>query len=131
MTNANVVSIRKPQVLIVEDETIIALDIAFQLRDLGYEPLGPANRGEQAIEMTRRLRPQLVLMDIHLGGPMDGIAAAQYIRTEFDIPCIFLSAFTGDESRSLAQLANPAGYLPKPFTEYELRTVVAAALEGL
>lgn len=118
----------KPQVLIVEDETIIAMDIAMQLSDLGYEPLGPAITGEQAIEMAGRRRPRLVLMDIHLGSQMDGITAAQEIRTRFDIGCVFLSAFTGEESKARAMLTNPVGYLTKPFTEYELRTVMAAAL---
>jgi CheY-like chemotaxis protein len=121
----------KPQILIVEDEAIIAMDIAMQLRDLGYEPLGPARTGEQAIEMAERLRPQLVLMDIHLGSQMDGITAAQEIRAQFDIPCVFLSAFSAEESQARAKLTNPAGYLAKPFTESEMRAVMVAALEGL
>jgi CheY-like chemotaxis protein len=62
---------------------------------------------------------------------MDGIMAAQEIRTQFEIPCVFLSAFTGEESQALAKLTNPAGYLAKPFSEHELRTVMAAALEQL
>lgn len=119
----------KLQVLIVEDETIIAMDIAMQLRDLGYEPLGPAATGEQAIEMAARLRPQLVLMDIHLASPMDGITAAQIIRAQVNIPSVFLSAFSADGTKDRAQRTNPAGYLAKPFTEYELRTVMAAALQ--
>lgn len=119
----------KPQILIVEDETIIAMDIAMQLRDLGYEPLGPAVTGAQAIEIAGRLRPRLVLMDIHLGSQMDGIAAAQEIRSQYDIACVFLSAFTGDESQARAKRTNPAGYLAKPFTENELRTVLVGALK--
>ena len=128
-TNAN--TPRKPQILIVEDEAIIAMDIAIQLRDLGYEPLGPAVTGEQAIEMAKQLRPHLVLMDIHLGSQMDGITAAQEIRTQSEIACIFLSAFSRQENLSRAKLTNPAGYLAKPFTEYELHTVIAAALEAI
>jgi CheY-like chemotaxis protein len=112
----------------VEDEAIIARDIALQLSDLGYEPLGPVATGELAIEMAARLRPQLLLMDIHLDSQMDGITAAEAIRTQSDIPCIFLSAFTSPENLARAKLANPAGYLAKPFTEYELRSLVGAAL---
>ena len=119
----------KPQILIVEDEVIIARDIAMQLRDLGYEPLGPARTGEQAIEMVRQFRPQLVLMDIHLASTMDGIAAAQEIRTQSDIGCVFLSAFTGEESQTRAKLTNPVGYLAKPFTDDELSAVIAAAFK--
>lgn len=121
----------KPRILVVEDETIIALDIAMQLHDLGYEPLGPARTGEQAIEMAERLHPQLVLMDIHLGTQMDGITAALDIRAQFDIPCVFLSAFAGEESQARATLSRPAGYLAKPFTEHELRTVMVTAFAEL
>ena len=119
----------KRKILVVEDEMIIARDIVMQLCDLGYEPLGPADTGEQAIEMARQLRPDLVLMDVHLGSAMDGIEAAQAIRTQFDIPAVFLSAFSGDANRARAQLAKPAGYLAKPFEDYELREVIAAAFK--
>ena len=128
MSDPNAGVAPRPHILVVEDEAIIAIDIVTQLRDLGYEPLGPATTGEQAIEMAGRLRPQLVLMDIHLGSQMDGITAAQEIRTQYEIPCVFLSAFTGEESQARAKLTDPAGYMAKPFTEYELRTVLAAVL---
>jgi CheY-like chemotaxis protein len=121
----------KPQILIVEDEAIIAMDIAMQLRDLGYEPLGPVRTGEQAIEIAGRVHPQLVLMDIHLGTQMDGITAAQEIRTQFGIPCVFLSAFTGEESQARVRLTKPAAYLAKPFNDYELQTVIVEALAEL
>ena len=121
----------KRKILVVEDERLIARDIAMQLRDLGYEPLGQADTGEQAIEMAGRLRPDLVLMDVHLGSAMDGIDAAQTIRTQFDIPSVFLSAFSGDANRARAQLAKPAGYLAKPFEEYELREVIEAAFKDV
>lgn len=119
----------KRKILVVEDERIIARDIAMQLCDLGYEPLGPAHTGEQAIEMAGELRPDLVLMDVHLGSAMDGIEAAQAIRTQFDIATVFLSAFSGDAKSARAQLAKPAGYLAKPFEDYELREVIAAAFK--
>lgn len=118
------------QILIVEDETIIARDIAMQLLGLGYQTLGPVKTGEQAIELAGRFRPQLVLMDVHLATSMDGITAAQEIRNKFDIPCVFLSAFTEVESQIRAKLTYPAGYLAKPFSEQELRSVVAMALKG-
>lgn len=78
--------------------------------------------------MAGRFRPQLMLMDIHLGSQMDGVTAAKTIRTQSDIPCIFLSAFTGTESLARAKLVKPIGYLAKPFTGYELRTFVAEVL---
>lgn len=130
MADSSSLSLRKPQVLIVEDEAIIAMDIAMQLRDLGYEPLGPARTGEQAIAMVEQLHPSLVLMDIHLGTAMDGITAAQKIRSKFDTPCVFLSAFTSDQSQAQVKLIHSAWYLAKPFTELELQTVMLAALRN-
>jgi CheY-like chemotaxis protein len=119
----------KRKILVVEDERLIARDIAMQLADLGYEPLGPADTGEQAIEMAGELRPDLVLMDVHLRSAMDGIDAAQAIRTQFDIPSVFLSAFSGKADSARAQLAKPAGYLAKPFEDYELREIIEAAFK--
>ena len=119
----------KRKILIVEDERVIARDIAMQLGVLGYETLGPVDTGEQAIEMAVKLRPDLVLMDVHLGSAMDGIDAAQAIRKMFDIKVVFLSAFSGDANSTRAQLAKPAGYLAKPFEDYELREVIEAAFK--
>ena len=81
--------------------------------------------------MAKKLRPQLVLMDFHLGSQMDGITAAQEISNQFDIPCVFLRAFTGDESQERAKLTKPAGYLARPFAEHELRSVIAEALNAV
>ena len=122
------VSTEKPGILVVEDDAIIAWDIALQLQGLGYRALGPAATGARAIELAGSLRPALVLMDIHLRGPMDGISAAHTIRAEFDVPSVFLSAFATAGGLARAEAARPAGYIAKPFTENDLRSVVAAAL---
>lgn len=119
----------KRRILVVEDERLIAKDIAMQLSDLGYEPLGPAHTGEQAIEISRQLRPDLVLMDVHLGSTMDGVDAALAIRAQFDLPTIFLSALASDAHGDRAKLAKPVGYLVKPFADYELCDILAAAFE--
>ena len=119
----------KRKILVVEDERLIARDIAMQLRTLGHEPLGPADTGEHAIEMAGELRPDLILMDVHLGSAMDGIDAAQAIRTQFGIATVFLSAFSGEANSARAELAKPAGYLAKPFEEYELRETMEAAFK--
>lgn len=129
MTSSTISAPSKALILVVEDEAIIAMDIAMQLRDLGYEPLGQATSGEQAIEITVQLRPDLVLMDIHLASAMDGFTAALALRSQFDLPCVFLSAFDSDASLQRARLAEPAGYLAKPFSDHELRTVIEAALQ--
>lgn len=118
----------KPRVLVVEDELVVARDIAQQLIDLGYTPVGSASRGEEAITLVAELRPDLVLMDIQLAGQMDGISAAQIIRTQHAIPVVFLTAFAADEVLARAKLTEPFGYILKPFSERELRTVLAMAL---
>ena len=118
----------RPRLLVVEDEAIVARDIQAQLLELGYDPVGHATRGDQAIAMAESLRPDLVLMDIQLAGDMDGVAAAQIIRTRFSLPVVFLTAFAADDVLERAKLAEPFGYILKPFSERELRTVLEMAL---
>ena len=120
----------RPLILVVEDERLIARDIAMQLKDLGYTPVGPATTGEQAIEMAQELHPQLVLMDVHLASSMDGITAAQAIRSQFGIPTVLLSAFDAADSLERAKQVESAGFLAKPFEEYQLRDVMAAAFNA-
>ena len=116
------------RILIVEDEAIVARDIAQQLTLLGYEPVAQTPRGEQALVLAEQLRPDLVLMDIQLAGEMDGIAAAQAIRERFAIPVVFLTAFVADETLERAKVTEPFGYIIKPFQDRELRTVIEMAL---
>ncbi|MDC8773119.1 response regulator [Roseateles albus] len=122
------------RILVVEDEAIIARDIMLQLRDLGYTALGPAASGEQAIDMLAELsadsRPELVLMDVHLDGAMDGISTAQLIRQRFALRSLFLSAFDGPDSLQRAKLCEPAGFLVKPFEEHDLRQALTNAFAG-
>jgi CheY-like chemotaxis protein len=120
---------KRRRILVAEDEVIIAWDIAMQVEDLGHEVVGSATSGEQAIEMAGRLRPDLVLMDIHLASAMDGITAAQAIRLQFDVPTLFLSAFVDQVSMQRAQLCQPAGFVAKPFNEDELSRVIEAAFK--
>lgn len=128
MPQAAPVAQKKPRILVVEDEVIVARDIQQQLQDLGYDLVGHATRGEQAITLTGELLPDLVLMDIRLAGNMDGIAAAQAIRLQHSLPIVFLTAFAEDDVLARAKLADPYGYILKPFSARELRTVVEMAL---
>ena len=116
------------RILVVEDEPIVARDIEQQLLELGYAPVGHAMRGEEAIAMTLALRPDLVLMDIQLAGNMDGITAALTIREQAAIPVVFLTAFSADDTLDRAKRAHPYGYILKPFSDRELRTVLEMAL---
>jgi diguanylate cyclase (GGDEF)-like protein/PAS domain S-box-containing protein len=118
----------KPRILVVEDETIVARDLLQQLAELGYQSAGHVTRGEDAIELAGSAKPDLVLMDIQLGGGMDGVSAAQIIRDRFALPVVFLTAFAADETLARAKLTEPFGYILKPFSERELRTVLEMAL---
>ena len=118
----------KPKILVVEDDKIVSHDIRSQLAALGYESVGHATRGEQAILLVEEMRPDLVMMDIQLAGAMDGIATAHAIRSRFSVPVVFLTAYAADEVLARAKLTEPFGYIIKPFTERELRTVIVMAL---
>jgi signal transduction histidine kinase len=116
------------RILVVEDESIVALDIGERLASLGYELAGRAASGEDAVVLAGQERPALVLMDIRLRGDMDGIAAAQHIRAQFRVPVVFLTAYAEDETLDRAKLAEPFGYILKPFADRELKSAIEMAL---
>lgn len=116
------------KLLIVEDEELVALDLAAILRELGYDVVGHAALADAAVEMAGRLRPALVLMDINLRGPTDGIHAASRIKREFDIPVIFVTAYDDDATLGRAQIVEPFGYILKPYHARELRVCIETAL---
>jgi two-component system cell cycle sensor histidine kinase/response regulator CckA len=118
----------KAGILIVEDENIIALDIKRSLLNLGYDVVGTAASGEDAIIKAERSQPDLVLMDIMLKGEMDGIEAAEQMRMRFDIPLVFLTAYANDTVLERAKIIQPFGYILKPFRENELHTNIEIAL---
>jgi CheY-like chemotaxis protein len=116
------------RILVVEDESLVALDIKMRLVQLGYEVPSTLSTGEQAIAAAGELKPDLVLMDISLKGLMRGTEAAQKIHAAFDIPIIFLTAYADDKTLDEAKLAEPFGYLTKPLDEVELRVMLEIAL---
>jgi len=118
----------KTTVLVVEDEAIVAEDLASKLGQLGYEVVGTAARGDEAVEKACRLKPDVVLMDIMLKGSMDGIAATEAIRRRFDVPVIYLTAYSDPATLERAKLSEPFGYILKPFEERELATIIEMAL---
>jgi PAS domain S-box-containing protein len=117
------------KVLIVEDEQILAMDVRAQLSELGYDVVGIASTGKEALRLAEERRPDLVLMDIQLRGAIDGIAAAGEIRQQWQTPVVFMTAFAGEETLSRAKLSGPYGYLPKPFEAKHLNAAVTIALE--
>lgn len=117
------------QILIVEDEAIVAESIASKLRKFGYQVAGPVPTGEEAIRIAGEARPDVILMDIHLAGIVDGIDAAGEITEKFHIPVIFLTAYADDQTLERAKEVKPFGYLIKPFRERDLHATIRMAQE--
>lgn len=118
----------RSKILIVEDESIVALNIKNRLEGLGYAVVATISSGESAIEAAAKNRPDLVLMDIKLKGKIDGIEAAGQIRSRFQIPVVYLTAYTDNETLNRAKLTEPYGYILKPFESRDLCTTIEIAL---
>jgi CheY-like chemotaxis protein len=113
-------------ILVVEDERIVAKDLQMRLGKLGFAVPETAHSGEEAIRKAGALRPQLVLMDIHLKGSVDGLEAARRIRETLKIPVLFLSAFGDERTLHEAKLLDPVGYLGKPVEDQQLYAALHA-----
>jgi diguanylate cyclase (GGDEF)-like protein len=118
----------KARILIVEDEAIVAMDIADTLRNLGHEVTDTVPSGEQATASVKENRPDVILMDIGLKGEMDGIQTAEQIRSQYSIPVIFLTAYADEKTLERAKITAPCGYLTKPFEETDLRIAIEVGL---
>lgn len=119
---------RQATILIVEDERVVAADLAALLRLLGYAVSGIAASQEQALAMASAVRPDLVLMDVRIRGAGDGIATAALLREQFGIPVVYLSASADDATLQRARQTRPYGFLVKPFRERELKSALEIAL---
>ena len=122
------VTANSKEILVCEDERIVAEDVKARLLTLGYSVLGIASSGKEAIKKASELRPDLILMDIILEGKMDGIEAATKISTRFNIPVVFVTAYADDKTLERAKITEPFGYLLKPFEDRDLHTTIAIAL---
>jgi CheY-like chemotaxis protein len=124
------------KILVVEDERITAEDIKDGLLSLGYKVPAVVYSGENAVKKAGELRPDLVLMDIRLEGEMDGIEAAEEIKKHYDIPVIYLTAYSDESTLERAKktepsgyvLKEPSGFIHKPFEESELHSVLEITL---
>ena len=117
------------KLLVVEDQAVIAADLASQLARIGYTVCGVAASGDEALALAREHRPELVLMDIRIQGQMDGIQVAEILRREQDVPVIFLTAHSDEATFLRARAAAPFGFLLKPFAERELQLNIDLAIE--
>lgn len=118
----------KLSVLIVEDENIIAKDLARIMKKFGYEVADIITSGEEVMTKAIELEPSLILMDIKLNGKMTGIEAADEIKKIIDIPIIYLTAYADAESIQKAKLTEPFAYIVKPFDEKVLHTSIEIAV---
>jgi len=118
----------KINVLVVEDESIVSKDIQHSLKKLGYNVVGAAATGEKAIELVRSEKPDVVLMDIMLKGDMSGIDTAEIVKTEVNIPVIYLTAYADEATLAKAKITEPYGYIIKPFKEIDLHTSIEMAI---
>ncbi len=116
------------RILAVEDEAVTVMALEETLERLGYHVVGTVDTGKDAIDETGTLKPDLVLMDIHLHGEMDGVQAAVDIRNKFRIPVVFLTAHADQETLDRAKISEPYGYIIKPFQERELKSNIEIAL---
>jgi two-component system, LytTR family, response regulator LytT len=119
---------QKLKIFIVEDESIVAKDIQNSLTKLGYDVIGFANNGKDAIDKITESTPDLVLMDIMIKGGMTGIEVSEKIKETMNIPVIFLTAYADEGTLSRAKITEPYGYILKPFKEIDLHSTIEMAV---
>ncbi|AJK88465.1 response regulator [Lysinibacillus fusiformis] len=118
------------KVMIVEDESLIAIDLKFMLEDNGYEVVAQANNGETAIELAFLHKPQLILMDIKMP-KLDGLKASKIIEQQLGIPVLFISAYSEKELLLYMKQDNILGYVMKPFSEKNVLPVLEVAFHQI
>jgi two-component system, response regulator PdtaR len=118
---------RRPRIVIADDESIIRMDLKEILTHLGYDVVGEASDGRTALELARKLQPDLVILDIKMP-TMDGIEAAEFVTAEGLAPVVLLTAYSEHALIGRAKNAGVSGYLVKPFRESELMPVIELAL---
>jgi len=120
--------VTKATILVVEDESIVAMDLQHRLIGMGYSVPALAASAQDALKKAAEVRPDLVLMDIRLRGDMDGIEVAEQIRDLLDVPPVYLTAYTDEDTLRRAKITEPFGYIVKPYDERTLRSAVEMAL---
>ncbi len=118
------------KILIVEDEQSIMQFIKSNLEQMGYQVSAAVSTGEEALQAAGKFKPDVVLMDIELQGAMDGIEAARQIRSEFGIPAIFVTADQSEYTLERTHLAEPLGFIPKPFNAKSLQGAIETGLHS-
>jgi DNA-binding LytR/AlgR family response regulator len=122
---------RNIKILIVEDEMLIGAKIALFLTELGYEVTGVLPRAEDALPHVLENMPDMALLDVRLKGEMDGIDLANTLHREHQLPIVFLTANTDDDTFNRAKSAKPFAFLPKPFRKTELKRTLELAVSRM
>jgi len=118
----------KKKILIVENEAIVAKNMELRLATMGYAVTGIASSGKKALELTQRIAPDLILMDIRLKGGMNGLEIAAKIREQYHIPVVYVTAHADEITLQKAKVTEPFGYVVKPFEETTLYSAIEMAL---
>lgn len=121
---------RRSSILVVEDGIIVGEDLRRKLQALAYDVVNLVSSGEEAIEQCAMHRPDIVLMDVRLQGAMDGIEAALQIHRRFDIPVVFVTAYSDEATLTRAKRTRPFGFVIKPAEPRELRATIELALDN-
>ncbi|HOO70857.1 MAG TPA: response regulator [Spirochaetota bacterium] len=119
----------KKKILLVEDEAITALDMANMLQKIGYEVAATIASGEEAVAKAIEMRPDLILMDIILSDEMDGIDATKKIKEQINVPVVYLTGNADSRTFQRAGETNHLGYLIKPVSRDNLKSVISTALQ--
>ncbi len=119
------------KILVVEDEMVIGAKICMQLNTLGYEVTGILPRGEEVLNHVQENRPDIILLDIHLKGKMDGIETAAGIEKHFQIPVIYLTANADEATFNRAKTTRPAAFISKPFKQLDLQRAIELTISRM
>lgn len=117
------------KIFVVEDDALIAALLKLYIEEMGYQFSGKADNAEAALEQIRQSQPDLVLMDIHLNGAMDGVEAAAQLYADGMAAVVYLTAYADAKILARAKLTGPYGYLVKPFNKQSLRASIEAGLD--
>ena len=115
-------------ILVVEDEALVGMELEEGLTNLGYWVPEVVTKGDEVASAFDRLAPDLILMDIRIGGSIDGIEAALRVRQHSKVPLVFLTAYNDARTLARATEVRPDGFLIKPFSDRELAELVAKLL---
>lgn len=120
----------REKILVVEDETIIALHLKDILDEWGYSTTAFITSGEDALRKTEEIHPDLVLMDINIQGDIDGVETAEKIQNSYNIPVIYVTGYSDEATLERLKKARLCGFIPKPFDEFELHSIIILTLEN-